>query len=471
MRNRRLRRLGLLPESPFDRLLGPTPEIKDTLVPPKLLEARIAHDFRPAVYDAEVKAKGWDAVMPISAAVPPVLYSDLFPAKPKGQESSNALGGNTGGEANVATQSGFSYPPTTNATAGGLRGRLHVPSFLRRGDGSHHDDASGADSNGGSNEAGAGGTDTGSKPSTPDVSTPASVNVTVLIAMPSQHTVFPSVQTYNTSTLKSQRSMTMDGVATAKIDEMEENAEVAGDSHSLRRTASIKSFRTAASQKSIGDARREAFFNKMNEDEGNVNANDHLHSSHLDDEDEEELPELVFGTASVPIFTRISGAAPAGRNPFAGSPEAYEPLRSELQRLVQSAHEARERKAAMEAAAKEAEKDAANNDDGQTTIDERSTNQAQHAGNAAAAAGAADGARVSASETIDSETAAIIGSNNVATASVARQQEGLDDVVNRMIVPVPMPVPEPAPASVQQNAVPAHGGDPLLGNPAPSRTT
>ncbi|KAJ1018592.1 hypothetical protein NDA16_004874 [Ustilago loliicola] len=430
MRNRRLRRLGLLPDGPFDRLLGPTREIEDTLTPPKLLEARIAHDFRPAAYDAEVKAKGWDAVMPISAAVPPVLYSDLFP-KNKTQEDGAATGATDAQAGNTGAQNGFSYPPTSSQT-GGLARRLHVPSFLRR-DGHAHDDASGTGANGAGSEAGANAADGDSKRPADDSSTPASVNVTVLIAMPSQRTVFPSTQTqYSSATVKSQRSLNLDGVAPGTIDEVEESGEGA-ESRSLRRTASIKSFRTAASTKSIGDARREAFFNKMNEDEGNVAAND-VPATHFDDEDEEELPELVFGTASVPIFTRIPGYTAAGREPFAGTMEAYQPLRSELIRLVTSAHEARERKAAMEAAAKQAEKDAAKADE--TTIDERSTNQVQATTAANSGGLAADGRRVSASETIDSETAAIIGSSGMATVPTAHQ-EGLGNVVSRMMMPEP----------------------------------
>ncbi len=455
MRNRRLRRLGLLPDGPFDRLLGPTREIEDTLPPPKLLEARIAHDFRPTALDADVKARGWDAVMPISAAVPPVLYSDLFPnnAKSKGQDNNtnNIANGQAPGEGQTADgTASHSYPPTS-ASSGRLTRRLHVPSFLRRnGDASHASEGADGSSHGALNESGAGVADGDSKRALPDSSTPASVNVTVLIAMPSQRTVFPSAHlSNNASALKSQRSLKLDPAASAKIDEVEEGA---GDaSRSLRRTASIKSFRTAASAKSIGDARREAFFNKMNEDEGNTaNAAD-IHNTHLDDEDEEELPELVFGTASVPIFTRIHGSA-AGREPFAGTSEAYQPLRSELMRLVTNAHEARERKAAMEAAAKQAEKDASNEDDGQTTIDARSTNQGGVAANARNADGTTNGPRVSGSETIDSETAAVLGAPGLSTVPAASHQEGLGDVVTRMMMPEPM---------VAQHGNVALGADPV----------
>ncbi len=255
MRNRRLRQLGLIPDGPFDRLLGPTREIEDTLPPPKLLEARIAHDFRPTAYDADVKVKTWDAVMPISAAVPPVLYSDLFPSsgKSKGQNTGNAVTSANGVDGESTND--FSYPPNSGS-AGGLRGRLHVPTFLRR-HGEDHDDTGSTGNNGSANEAGA--NDTDQKRSTPDTTTPASVNITVLIAMPSQRTVFPSSQsTYNNAALKSQRSFNLDAVVSDKIDEVEEAGE--GDEfRGLRRTASIKSFRTAASTKSIGDARREAF--------------------------------------------------------------------------------------------------------------------------------------------------------------------------------------------------------------------
>lgn len=432
MRNRRLRRLGLLPDGPFDRLLGPTREIEDTLTPPKLLEARIAHDARPTAYDAEVKAKGWDAVMPISAAVPPVLYSDLFP-RSKGQDGGSSNGAGDGNDASTGAQTDFSYPPTSSPS-GGLARRLHVPGFLRRhGDGTA-DDAAGPGSAVLATDGGANGS-AGDAALKADSSTPASVNVTVLIAMPSQRTVFPS-----SSTLKSQRSLNMNAIDASKIDEVEENADL--QHAGLRRTASIKSFRTAASAKSIGDARREAFFNKMNEGEANVVD---VPATDLDDEDEEELPELVFGTASVPIFTRIPGAGPAGREPFAGTMEAYQPLRSELVRLVTSAHQARERKVAMDAAAQQAEKDAANADDGQTTLDERSTNQGQATVNTNNGVVPATDRRVSASETIDSETAAIIGAPGLATVPTAHQ-DGLGDVVGRMMATDAPSSSMPAPA-------------------------
>uniref|UniRef100_V5EX73 Uncharacterized protein n=1 Tax=Kalmanozyma brasiliensis (strain GHG001) TaxID=1365824 RepID=V5EX73_KALBG len=460
LRNRRLRRLGLLPDGPFDRLLGPTREIEDTLTPPKLLEARIAHDARPTAYDAEVKAKGWDAVMPISAAVPPVLYSDLFP-RSKGQDGGSSNGAGDGNDASVGGQTDFSYPPTSSQS-GGLTRRLHVPGFLRRnGDGSSHDDAAGPGAAGSAGDAGANGS-AGEAGLNSDSSTPASVNVTVLIAMPSQRTVFPS-----TSTLKSQRSLNMNAIDTSKIDEVEESAD--SQHGGLRRTASMKSFRTAASVKSIGDARREAFFNKMNEGEANVVD---VPATNLDDEDEEELPELVFGTASVPIFTRIAGAGPVGREPFAGTMEAYQPLRSELVRLVTSAHQARERKVAMDAAAQQAEKDAANADDGQTTLDERSTNQGQATVNTNNGVVPATDRRVSASETIDSETAAIIGAPGLATVPTAHQ-DGLGDVVGRMMATDAPSSAMPAPAignrvsSSTADAAP-YNVDPLLGDNAPS---
>lgn len=445
MRNRRLRRLGLLPEGPLDRLLGPTREIEDTLTPPKLLEARIAHDFRPAAYDAEVKAKGWDAVMPISAAVPPVLYSDLFP-KPNTADTDVPTGV---ADAASAAQNDFAYPPTSSL-AGGLTRHLHIPSFLRRnGEGSSHDDAAAASNNGTPNNVSANGSDAEAKNARADTSTPASVNVTVLIAMPCQRTVFPSTQhQYNHAALKSQRSLNIDGVASNKIVEVEESAS-GHQGGGLRRTASMKSFRTAASIKSIGDARREAFFNKMNEQEGN-NAAQNVAAINMDDEDEEELPELVFGTASVPIFVRIPGASAsaAGREPFAGALEAYQPLRSELTRLVASAHEARERKAAMEAAAKQVEKDAANVDDGQTTIDERSTSNNPGQTDAAINSGAvgSNGHRVSASETIDSETAVILGSAGLASVPAAAHQDGLGDVVSRMMA-------QPAHPTISESSV------------------
>ena len=47
----------------MDRLIGNTRQIEDTLVPPKLWEAKIAHEWAPSKTDSEARKKGWDAVM------------------------------------------------------------------------------------------------------------------------------------------------------------------------------------------------------------------------------------------------------------------------------------------------------------------------------------------------------------------------------------------------------------------------
>ncbi|PWZ00361.1 hypothetical protein BCV70DRAFT_199649 [Testicularia cyperi] len=450
VRNRRLRRLGLLPDGPFDRILGPTREIEDTLVPPKLLEARIAHDFRPTPHDSDTKTKGWDAVMPISAALPPTLYSDLFPGDPKqvfAEKEANANGISQQDAAN----NDFSYPPPSSPPPGRQR-RMHVPSFLRR---SEH--ASGEDT-GASNVAAGDAQGDGGEGIRPgaEESCPASVNVTVLIAMPSPRTVFPTAQSLRRNPLVASRpsltgpNIKSTAVVSQKLEEVDENENGDESRPSLRRTASIKSFRTAASNKSLGDARREAFFNNMAKEQEQVEdlppQHDSNHHAGFDDDEEEELPELVFGTASVPIFSRgglvaSSAAAPTLRQPFVGAAEAFQPVRGELMELVRAAHDARKRKERLEEAAK-TEKDG-NNDDGQTTLDERSANQAPgvaNVTNAAATGGEAgstvDHHRLSASETIDSEAGAAVGGAGISAINATRQ-EGLGDVVSRMMMPSP----------------------------------
>ncbi len=260
MRNRRLRRLGLLPDGPFDRLLGPTREIEDTLPPPSCSRPASLTTSAPLPSTPMSRLAAGTPSCPSRPQSPPVLLLDLFPnnAKSKGQDNTtNTANGQVPGEGQAADgAASHSYPPTS-ASSGGLTRRLHVRVPLRRnGDASHASEGADDSSHGASNESGAGVADGDSKRALPDTSTPASVNVTVLIAMPSQRTVFPSAHiSNNASALKSQRSLKLDPAAAAKIDEVEEGADDA--SRSLRRTASIKSFRTAASAKSIGDARRE----------------------------------------------------------------------------------------------------------------------------------------------------------------------------------------------------------------------
>lgn len=441
VRNRRLRRLGLLPEGPFDRFLGPTREIEDTLVPPKLLEARITHDFRPDVDSTEAKRHGWDAVMPISAALPPSLYADLFAAEIKAKERAQ-----TGGD--------VSYPPPSspNRTM-----RMPLPSFMRRADDDpSHPDSSAADAQrSDADTVGA------------DQSAPSSVNVTVLIAMPSPSTVFPKSQTLRRNQAPSQ---SLKRVASQKLEEVNEHAD---EDRSLRRTASIKSFRTAASAKSLGEARREAFFHNLANDEEQPDALPTANDHHADFDDEEELPELVFGTASVPIYSRGSSAAPvAHRQAFPGTSEAFHPLRLELMNLVRSGHEARQRKEREEEAAKQAEKDTATGDDGQTTLDERSTRAPLTSAGGPALRSPVIGdtphqqqqqQRLSTADTIDSEAGAAIGSST--------RQEGLGDVVGRMMVVPPPPAPVHFPDSDNHAPTPQRSVDPLLGNTARPYTT
>ncbi|EPQ27932.1 uncharacterized protein PFL1_04676 [Pseudozyma flocculosa PF-1] len=429
VRNRRLRRLGLLPDGPIDRILGQAREVEDTLAPPKLWEAKIAHDYMPQRTDPEAKLRGWDAVMPVSAALPPSVYSDLFPNDTASTKDGEKNKGGNGSGANGST-----YPPTSQVRSNMVSRHMHLPGFLRRGGG-------GAAGTGGALEAASAGNDspngatagvagvTGSSSgddadatTTPvgDDALPASVNVTVLIAMPSPRTVFPAAQlgrkgsstgvgsggrqqpappptttaaasagSSGFSPLTRVRSTRLDEVLHEhhEGDEDEEHGIASTDAQAsrLQRKASAKSFRTVGSTKSLAEARREAFFGAMadehekdNQQQGSTQAAaaaassaaaaapptattaPFLGASAGDDEDE-ELPELVFGTASVPIFRKASSTSAsattpaAARKTFGDHADRHQPIRRELLELVAAAHEARERKTRNDTAAKEAE--------------------------------------------------------------------------------------------------------------------
>lgn len=171
---------------------------------------------------------------------------------------------------------------------------------------------------------------------------PASVNVTVLIAMPSPSTVFaPSFKRAHatspmTGVLRSpSSSATFAGAAPGKLDEADEEAgdDLPSVKGKARRAPSFRSVRSTRS--AVADARREAFFGP---EAGRVNPAEVAPALGIDDDEDEELPELVFGTASVPILA----SAPAGANP----------TQADLLGLVNLAKTTREAAARLETEAK-----------------------------------------------------------------------------------------------------------------------
>ena len=372
-------------------------------------------------------------LQPVSAALPPNLYSELFPNDVPVKAKS----------ATVATAPN----PAPQQSRANVISR-HMPSFLKRGEA-----AAGADEPAQASEEAEGQSETAMAEKARALeSVSASVNVTVLIAMPSPRTVFPHSSTAQlrrtasgSKALKNQGSTNfppLTKVQSSRLDEVDEDTDE--DKSRLRRAPSVKSFRTVGSTKSIADARREAFFGAMTDDDAANKAGrasldrdgtgpadtvvGGVTSYGNDDDEEEELPELVFGTASVPIYCReasrnySAAASAAPRLPFSGVSGTYHPVRSELLELVASAHRARERKAHDEAALKAAEdKEAANGDDSHTTIDDRP----QSDGRSGLMQGGVG--RPSASETIDSEAGIQL------TALSSTRQDGLGDVVSRMM--------------------------------------
>jgi hypothetical protein len=345
VRNRRLRRLGIYPETPLERLLGHMPrEYEDTLQPPKLWEAKIA-DARandnamlekPARTAATLApttsaSRGWDTLMPLSAALPPSLYPVIY-------HHSNADSTNKNGESRQQTQA--NGMPALSSSAGGRIGR-HMPNFLRRNT-ADLDTQNNADV-----EASAGNESPQSEANGlgPDMDEKlaASVNVTVLIAMPSTKTVFPSTKR---PPLRNGRHATngSNGTALSRVDDKEEWAHADDSSFKgkAKRAASLRSVRsvqTTASTKSKGEARREAFF-RAEEEQKPIELpilDSERRSSNDEDrnmDEEEELPEIVFGTASVPLYSRIS-------------PSLLPPSRAEILKLVSSASGAKQRKEAL----------------------------------------------------------------------------------------------------------------------------
>lgn len=355
VRNRRLRQLGLYPESPIERLLGGAPrDFEDTLPPPKLWDAKIA-DVRASNSSAlaraeksvlgggvgagDVKEYGWDALMPVSAALPPSLYPIIY------QHDQSAP---------VAQE----LPSSPSQNVGRLGRRM--PNFLRR---STNEAAETVATAGDANDvpttgphshmaANAQRTETSN-----EEKVASSVNITVLIAMPSPKTVFPSSRrALNTSTAPLRRSTSKlngSGILASPRDKLEEvNEDVDMDSLSskgkARRAPSLRSIRTTASTKSQGEARREAFFSAQAETSDGINpaqpGSNKVTLPSVEprpyDDEEEELPELVFGTASVPLYSKIDfdNAKPRGESTL------IPPTREEILALLSAASDARSHK-------------------------------------------------------------------------------------------------------------------------------
>lgn len=377
VRNRRLRRLGIYPESPIERLLGGAPkEYEDNLPPPKLWDAKIAdigaHN-QNAIAKAEkswlgggvgagdVKDYGWDALMPVAAALPPSLYPIIY--------AQDGLNSNTTGNTTSIT-------PASNSAAALAAGRFgrRMPNFLRRSTNEAGQTGDAEPGNGASTNAQVETSNdavgnapiihNANKPNTDvtnlDEKLSASVNITVLIAMPSPSTVFPTVQKPNNNSVSSLRRSTSrlgNGSttmlpSTSKIDEVQEDTDMdaLSDKGKARRAPSLRSVRSVSTIKSLGDARREAFFGgggqrsstdneaqKSQDQQQNVTTEN---QNALDDDEEEELPELVFGTASVPLYSKIISGKQSQNIPST----LVSPTKDEILSLMGTVADARSRK-------------------------------------------------------------------------------------------------------------------------------
>ncbi|KAK0525641.1 hypothetical protein OC834_005093 [Tilletia horrida] len=393
VRNRRLRRLGLLPgDLSGSRIVGPAREIEDTLVPPKLWEAKIAdleevQKLKAARASPNEKVQDWDGIMPIAAAFPTHLYVSLVP---DGSKAEDILNGATA----PMTETGGNQP----AAEGGARSaaRRGLGRFLRKSEGVTTDSnlwsATGSDPlnhpQGGPGNGGLA-SDEAALAARNDVPMPAAVNVTVLIAMPSPKTVVPSVKlpkskksmvSFVSAASASKPSLIPAQLSTTKVYEVDEEYTL-DDKGKTRRTPSVRSVRTAASATSFAEARREAFFKSEaghddGDGEGDAMPTADQRSEYgydREDDEEEELPELMFGTASVPMYrdwaataadpfyssssaTRTAGPSSAATTtappvPVPVPEDLIIPTRGDLLRLLATARQVKERKKLVAATA------------------------------------------------------------------------------------------------------------------------
>jgi hypothetical protein len=359
VRNRRLRRMGIYPEGPIDRLLGGNfREFDDNLPPPRLWEAKIT-DIGAGMTEKhgldgekansiDTKGYGWDALMPVSAALPPNLYPIIFQADQKNHSSS------------FEPPSTYPPPPSNQHTA---RLGRHMPQFLRRQTGDAADPINGATNAPPSATTADFPTASASNAEKAEEKLAASVNVTVLIAMPSSRTIFPSSRRVASSMSNNgtdplrQPSATLSTTDT-KLPEVEEDVTLDQDESSMkgkaRKAPSLRSVKSTASLKSVAETRREAFFNQITKDDaGKDIPSENIVATPAPayEEEEEELPELMFGTASVPIFTHLATNTTSRRQSLTPSSHVMQPNRSDILGLVAAANKARERKTEVDAAA------------------------------------------------------------------------------------------------------------------------
>lgn len=336
----------------------------DPLKPPKLWDAKVAdYDTLASLGYAHSSASGrdekdssknaWDRIMPVAAALPPQLYPVLF-ADHDEKDTDQTIAATGKGEI-----------------------RRRIKSFRNHGSGTATTEAANG-TNG--QEIHDGEADGGNE------ATPANVNVTVLIAMPNASTMVPSnpsskpVPGSRVQTLQAQ-----EGVAHGpEASKMARHASI----QSKRSARSIRSVRTTASARSVASARRSAFFgpdydatldpsndkddknkNKMRVElvdaettgrlsDAGSSSEEEAHDKDDEDEDEnpemeEALPELMFGTASVPIYTLQSASSSKGApsrhgsgvytGGFTYSPRSH-PTRNDLLALLARAEEIRENK-------------------------------------------------------------------------------------------------------------------------------
>lgn len=328
--------------------------VDDPLKPPKLWDAKVA-DFDalsklgyayPEATEKDAGKHAWDRIMPVAAALSPQLYPILFADQDnKGNTTSTPV----------------------HAT-GDVRRR--IKSF-RSSSGPDPVSVSGAP---GSDD------DAGNEP------TSASVNVTVLIAMPNVSTVVPS-SSFGPPAVSARVQMLQAEAGAApsvSASKMVRHASI----RSTRSNRSIRSTRTSASARSVASARRSAFFGpdydptidpaadkddknkeKMRvdvvdmpagrlSDAGSSSEDDKPDDDDDDDDDDDPevdgvLPELMFGTASVPIYTLHSNSS-TNRFPSRSGSGVYTggftyssrapPTRNELHALLARAQDVRENK-------------------------------------------------------------------------------------------------------------------------------
>lgn len=307
--------------------------VDDPLKPPKLWDAKVA-DYDtlatlgytyPASSGPEAQGAGtnaWDRIMPVAAALSPQLYPILF----SDQDDKDKV------------------DARSSSTQGASEVRRRMKSMRSQGRNNHPTSPV-------INEAHDADDDLGDEP------TPANVNVTVLIAMPNASTVVPSNQNtkLGSKTAPASRVQTLQAEAGVVPDGADSKLARHASVRSARSVRSFRSTRTSASARSVASARRSAFFgldydpnldsaadkddktkHKMRVDLVDTEPSGRLSDAgsfsedakgnDSDDSDDDEdievdgaLPELMFGTASVPVYTLHSASNPKAKPSRTGS--------------------------------------------------------------------------------------------------------------------------------------------------------